>query len=159
MGIKIKAIICDLDGTLCDTSKRVHFVRVPKGIKKDWKNFNKNISYDEIHEWCYELIFAMFFRGFHVIFTSGRSDEFKGITLEWLVDKFNEDNMRMLRPSLFMRKAGDSRRDDIVKTEIYKQFIEPKYDVLFAIDDRPSVCRAWRSLGIQVLQCGKGEEF
>jgi predicted secreted acid phosphatase len=152
--MKQKSIICDLDGTLCDTSKRQHFVKTKP---KDWLSFYRNIPYDEIHEWCYELIFAMFHRGYHIIFVSGRSEENREMTLEWLLEKLNEANMRMLRPSLFMRKAGDYRKDSIVKNEIYETYIKDKYDVLFCVDDRPSVCRMWRSIGLTVLQCNDVE--
>lgn len=154
--MKTRAIICDLDGTLFDTSHRQHFMQ---GKKKDWKNFNANISGDTVHEWCRELVFAMYFRNYHIIFCSGREDLYLNVTMEGLLNGIGPENMQMIRPSLFMRKAKDHRKDTIIKAEIYKEFIEPKYDILFVIDDRPSVCRMWRSLGLVVLQCGNGEEF
>jgi predicted secreted acid phosphatase len=150
---KIKAIICDLDGTYFDTTHRQSFMQ---GKKKDWKNFNANIPGDSVHEWCRELVFAMFFRGFHIIFCSGREDSYKDVTMEGLIDKMGLENMQMVRPSLFMRKAKDHRQDYIVKTEIYKTYIEPKYDVLFCIDDRQQVVDGWRALGLTCLQCAPG---
>jgi hypothetical protein len=168
--MKQKAIICDLDGTLFDISHRLHFLKpvvgtnrdfpvetTPKKPKKDWKNFNANIPGDTINEWCRELIFAMFFRNYHIIFSSGREDIYKDVTMEGLIEGIGLENMQMIRPSLFMRKAGDHRQDNIVKTEIYKIYIEPKYDVLFCIDDRQQVVDAWRALGLTCLQCAKGD--
>lgn len=170
--MKQRAIICDLDGTLFDCSNRLHFVNpsepgpdimTPEGLtlrpvkkKKDWKNFYANIPQDTINEWCREMIFAMFFKNYHIIFCSGRPDNYREVTLEGLFKGIGPENMRMVRPSLFMRKAGDFRADNIVKTEIYKEFIEPKYDVLFCIDDRQQVVDAWRELGLTCLQCAKG---
>lgn len=171
MDIKTRAIICDLDGTLCNCEHRRHFLRpvvtetnrdfpietTPKPKpKKDWKNFNANIPYDTMNEWCFELIFAMFHKGYHIIFVSGRSEDNREITLEWLLEKLNEANMRMVRPSLFMRKEKDNRKDSIVKKEIYETHIKDKYDVLFCIDDRQQVVDTWRELGLVCLQCAPG---
>ncbi len=168
---KINAIICDLDGTLANCSHRLHFVKptvvaetnrdfpietTPKKPKKDWKNFYANIAYDEVNEWCRELVFAMYFRNYHIIFCSGRPAEHRDVTLEWLLAKIGPENMTMIRPSLFMRNSGDYRPDNIVKTEIYQKCIEPKYNVLFCIDDRQQVVNAWRELGLTCLQCAPG---
>lgn len=169
--LKIKACIFDLDGTLFDISHRLHFVKpvvaetnrdfpietTPKKPKKDWKNFYANIQGDKVNDWCRELIFAMHFRNYHIIFCSGRGGEHKEVTMEVLLGAIGPENMTMIRPSLFMRKVGDYRQDSIIKEEIYRQFIEPKYSVQFVVDDRPSVCRMWRSVGLTVLQCNDAE--
>jgi predicted kinase len=54
---------------------------------------------------------------------------------------------------LLMRKRGDMRKDTIVKKEIWDAHLAGRYNVLCAIDDRPSVCRMWRyELGLLVMQ-------
>jgi hypothetical protein len=53
---------------------------------------------------------------------------------------------------LYMRLGGDTRLDSIVKHEIYYKYIAPFFDVRIVVDDRPSVCEMWRSLGLHVLQ-------
>ena len=58
-GIKMskhKIIICDLDGTLCNTDNRKHFMEQKP---KDWKSFYAGIPNDPINRWCYELIGRM----------------------------------------------------------------------------------------------------
>lgn len=55
---------------------------------------------------------------------------------------------------LYMRPAGDTRKDAVVKKEIYETIIQPKYAVLGVIDNGPSVCNMWRSLGLRVAQLG-----
>ena len=55
-----------------------------------------------------------------------------------------------------MRKNGDSRRDSIVKEEIFWNDIEPKYNVLAVFDDRDQVVKMWRELGIKCFQCEYG---
>lgn len=54
---------------------------------------------------------------------------------------------------LLMRKRGDMRKDTVVKKEIWDAELAGKYNVLCAVDDRPSVCRMWRyELGLLVMQ-------
>jgi hypothetical protein len=54
-----------------------------------------------------------------------------------------------------MRKAGDGRKDTIVKKEMFLELVHPNYNVEFIVDDRPSVCRMWREeIGLKVLQVG-----
>ena len=56
--------------------------------------------------------------------------------------------------ALFMRAPGDMRKDTIVKEEIFWRDIADNFNVQFVVDDRPSVCRMWRELGLKVLQVG-----
>lgn len=53
---------------------------------------------------------------------------------------------------LFMRLAGDQRKDSIVKEEILVNKILPYYNVVMAIDDRPTVIEVWRKFGIYTIQ-------
>lgn len=58
---------------------------------------------------------------------------------------------------LFMRKQGDTRKDTIVKKEIWDEKISGKYNVLFAIDDRNSVVSMFRyDIGLTVFQVAEG---
>jgi hypothetical protein len=56
-----------------------------------------------------------------------------------------------------MRRAGDRRKDWVVKSELYREHIEPRYDVLLVLDDRDQVVRAWRGLGLTVFQVAEGD--
>lgn len=59
---------------------------------------------------------------------------------------------------LFMRATADKRKDTVVKREIWGRHIAEKYNVLFVIDDRPSVCRCWRyEVGLPVFQVNDRE--
>ena len=56
----------------------------------------------------------------------------------------------------YIRKTGDFRKDNIIKSEIYMDHIRPKYNVMYVIDDRDQVVDMWRSLGLRVLQVAPG---
>ena len=59
----------------------------------------------------------------------------------------------------FMRGAGDSRMDAIVKYELFMTNIAPHYNVRGAFDDRPQVLRMWDTIGLPTFDVGEGREF
>ncbi len=144
---KTKAIIVDLDGTLCNVDHRVQYVQ---GVQKNWKEFNDRMGSDSLNHWCFELISAMKQQGYSVLFVTGRDESYKTHTLSWL------NQYHVPFDELHMRKVGDYREDSDVKEAIYKQDIENKYDILFVVDDRKSVVDRWRKLELICLQCAPG---
>lgn len=56
-----------------------------------------------------------------------------------------------------MRPAGDSRKDAIVKREIFDQEIRDRWRVIGVFDDRQQVVRMWRALGLTVFQVAEGD--
>lgn len=148
---KEKAIIVDLDGTLCDLSHRLHYV---KGEKKDWPSFLSGVHNDLLNRWCSELIYAMDKRGYKTIFCTGRegTKEIMDKTTTWLTNWLPN-----LGWCLYHREEGDHRKDAIIKRELYKNFIEPEFNVLFVVDDRQQVVDMWREVGLTCLQCAKGD--
>ena len=85
-----------------------------------------------------------------IIIVSGREDKDHDETSQWLV----EHGIRY--SALFMRKMGDSRKDSIIKREIYEAHIFPKYNVKFVLDDRNQVVDALRGMGLPVFQVAPG---
>lgn len=56
---------------------------------------------------------------------------------------------------LFMRSAGDMRKDSIIKREIYEAVIKDNYLVYAVFDDRPQVCEElWVAEGLPLFQFG-----
>lgn len=74
------------------------------------------------------------------------------LTQNWLNNNFIPFN------DIFIRNNGDHRPDHVVKKEMYENFVEGKYNVLYVIDDRKQVIDMWRSLGLTVLDVA-GNEF
>jgi tRNA uridine 5-carbamoylmethylation protein Kti12 len=129
------AIICDLDGTLAlivDRSpydgSRCEGDMVNEPVRSILQNSGKKI-----------------------LLVSGREDQYKPQTLAWL-RKHQIDF-----EGLYMRRSGDTRKDSIVKREIYDQFILDQYNVAFVLDDRDQVVRVWRDLGLTCLQVEYGD--
>ena len=82
---------------------------------------------------------------------SGRMDTYRPQTEAWLVKH------KVPYTALFMRPAGDMRKDVLIKQEIYEREIKGKYNVLFVLDDRQQVVYGWRALGLTVFQTAPGD--
>ena len=149
-------ILCDIDGTIADTTHRLHYVKVEEGQKKDWKGFFSQMSKDQPRKDVIDTLMKYESMGHTIIFVSARPDTYREITEEWLERTFNGYKPHL---TLFMRKVSDKRDDTIVKQEIYNRYFKDKYEIYRVIDDRPSVIRMWMSNGLTVLDVGKGIEF
>lgn len=121
-----KAIICDLDGTLCLMNGRSPFDA--SRCEEDLPNIPVVNMVKNYQQLSYKIILA-----------SGREDTFKPQTLLWL------EKYEVSYELLIMRKAGDFRKDAIIKKEIFTNHIEGKYFVELVLDDRNQVVDLWRN--------------
>lgn len=151
-GVKPHAIICDLDGTLCNIDHRLHFVKKPKGEKKDWPSFFYNIHDDRLNPWCADIV-DKFSSTVQVVYCSGRPDNYRESTQKWL----ERNNVDFHEDHLYMRPRSDSREDSIVKEIILDFEILTRFTPYFAIDDRARVVDMWRRRGIVTLACATGD--
>jgi predicted kinase len=86
-----------------------------------------------------------------VVIMSGRSEKHRDITEAWIEKHVG------VGLSVFMRPAGDRRRDSIVKRELLEREILPRWNLIHAIDDRNQVVNMWRQSGIPVWQVADGD--
>lgn len=142
---KIPCYVCDLDGTLCDVSHRRQWVA---SNPKNWDAWNAGISEDKLNVPVYEAISALSM-AFPIILVSGRGEEYRKVTEEWL------EHYDVIYQELFMRAANDIRADDEVKAELADE-VEKTYKILGVFDDRQRVVRMWRSRGIFVFDVSQG---
>ena len=147
---ELDIILVDLDGTLCDITHRLHFVKDVE--KKDWKSFFEamvdDVPRQEIMDLCHQFIKE----GKEVIYCSGRPDNYRDLTEDWLA-KHKAPHCRLI-----MRQANDKRPDTLTKQDMLDKYID-KSKVVLVIDDRPSIIRMWESNGLKVKDVGKGVEF
>ena len=151
---KPKAIIVDVDGTLADM----------RGIRKpfEWDKVHLDRPHQDVINLVNDLarvrelippgksFYETTFK-YKIIITTGRDGVCEQETKDWLTDN------GVMYDDFYIRKAGDFRKDNIIKSEIYMDHIRPKYDVAFVIDDRDQVVEMWRSLGLRVLQVAPGD--
>lgn len=86
-----------------------------------------------------------------IILLSGRGEEYREQTEAWL------DKHLIRYDELHMRPAGDARRDDIVKAELFNQHIRHRFHVRVSLDDRDRVVALWRRMGLPTWQVNYGD--
>ena len=147
-----RAIIIDLDGTLCNVDHRLHFIqRKPK----DWAGFHEACAGDQLNDWCSlitDAFYALYGKTLYieVLILTGRPESMREKTECWLM----ANAIRYHR--LYMRPDDDHRDDLDYKRDFYEKLIVPHYSIEFVIEDRKRVVDMWRSLGLTCLQCCEG---
>lgn len=101
---KPKAIICDLDGTLCDHRHRLHHVERPevyeipclcqpvnrvceihKNWKPDYEAFYAAMDEDAVNLWCAEILHHLSQQEeYEILFVTGRPEKYRDITDRWI---------------------------------------------------------------------------
>jgi predicted kinase len=134
-----KAIICDLDGTLAFLGNRNPY----DAAKAESDTLNKPIA---------DMLKTYHDLGYRILLVSGRSETHREPTVRWL------EKHQIAYEVLLMRAAKDSRKDSIVKREIYDQHIALHYNIAFILDDRNQVVDMWRKdLKLPCLQVNYGD--
>lgn len=129
-----KAVIFDIDGTIAQMTGRSPFAwdkvdtDSPRGLIIEMARGYMNLDYE-------------------IIVVSGRDGSCKGLTEEWMT------KYQMPYAEFFIRLEGDTRKDTIVKEEIFWDKIANDYNVVGVVDDRPSVLRMWHELKIPNVIC------
>ena len=87
--------------------------------------------------------------GVKIILCSGRNEEHRAQTIEWLAGQGVNYH------DLLLRRSNDRRSDTEVKRELLARLDKSK--ILFVVEDRSRVVEMWRSEGLVCLQCAPGE--
>lgn len=131
-----KAIVCDLDGTLCLMHNR------------NPHEYNK-VKEDLLCEQVKNTLEALKAFGYKIIIATGRPKEAEKDSKEWL------DNYCIEYDSFYCRAKNDFRKDFVVKQEMWEDMIK-KYYIEFMLDDRDQVVKHSRDCGFKVFQVEYG---
>ena len=155
--------IFDLDGTLALIEHRLHFIQ---SSPKDWRSFFAACKDDKPNLPVIRTLQSLRASGAEIWIWSGRSDEVRAPTIEWLCKHGCMGNGRtatlpwwpFAAPERFrMRKAGDYRDDVVVKSEWLAEVEPPEYKRLTAVfDDRARVVQMWRDAGLTCFHVADG---
>lgn len=133
------AYIFDIDGTLA--------------LNETGKSAYDHTHYpDDTPNWPVADMLQELSQTYVVLVVSGRGEEHREATEAWL-RKYG-----VMGDGLFMRKAGDKRRDDVVKSEIFNEHIRDRYTVQGIFDDRLRTCLMWHVRGLPVFRVGDPRE-
>jgi len=136
---KKKLLICDIDGTISLITDRS-----PYDVASCMKDvLNKHVK-DILDVYALQDDVLIYF-------VTGRKEDFKEVTEQWL-NKF-----AVPYDKLIMRKSDDNRPDSVVKKEIYENDFKDKYNILFILEDRDRVVSMYRKdLNLPVFQVKEG---
>ena len=125
------AFICDIDGTVANMKGRHPY---------EWDK----VGQDEVRHQMLSTVQGLVDQGYTPIYLSGRDGQCWYETLTWLeYNGFPVDEKHF-----FMRAEGDSRKDTIIKQELFWNHIADNFNVQIAIDDRPCVVSTWYDINI-----------
>ena len=153
--MKQRAIIVDLDGTLCDERHRRVYLEVKSWGPREFDKFYEAMDKDKAYDWCRTMVRMYLEKRYHIIFLTGRPEKYRQKTVDWLFTYCG------IHPNcdyeLYMRPDGDFRQDTDLKPEIYYQKIDGNYDVEFILEDRNKVVHKWREMGLTCLHVAEGD--
>jgi phosphoglycolate phosphatase-like HAD superfamily hydrolase len=141
-------VIFDLDGTLALVEHRFHFI---EGRKKDWHGYFAACVLDPPNLSVVSVCQALYGAGYEIWIVSGRSDEVRKETVNWL----RKHDVQYHR--LVMRSAGDKRPDDFLKRQWLINGTLPRERMLMVFDDRDKVVAMWRREGVTCAQVAPGD--
>jgi len=133
------AVLVDIDGTVALMNGRGPY---------EWSR----VGEDQPNHAVIAAVRAMHAAGNAIVFCSGRDEVCRLDTQAWL-----ELFVDVPYEGLFMRPAGDSRKDSIVKREIFDDEVRDRWRIVGVFDDRQQVVRMWRALGLTVFQVAEGD--
>lgn len=132
-------VLVDIDGTVALMDGRRPY---------DWHR----VGEDTPNHAVIAAVRAMAAAGNAIVYVSGRDEVCRPDTEAWL-DLY----VGVPHQGLYMREQGDSRKDAIVKREIFDREISERWRVIGVFDDRQQVVKMWRALGLTVFQVAEGD--
>ena len=133
------AVMCDIDGTLALMGDRGPYDFERCGEDR----INRPVRH--------ALLMHRLFAGDRIVLLSGRQEEYRSQTEAWLAEH------EVPYDELHMRPAGDRRRDDIVKAELFDAHVRDRFQVRVSLDDRDRVVQLWRRMGLPTWQVNYGD--
>lgn len=138
-------VLVDLDGTLALIEHRRHHAQ-----DNNWSEFFAACK-DDLPNTQIIRIIRRLSDDLRIHIVSGRSDEVRAETIQWLKQhSIPFDN-------LIMRKAGDYTPDDKLKLSWLEDGTIDKDRVFCVLDDRERVVDMWRAQGLTCLQVADGD--
>ncbi|MEV0720880.1 AAA family ATPase [Asanoa sp. NPDC050611] len=134
-----EVVLVDIDGTVALLGDRHHL------------DLDRVIE-DEPNLAVIAAVRAMHAAGYGVIYCTGREESARVDTEDWLAEHVGVPYL-----ALHMRGYGDTRRDAVVKRDIFQSEIAGDFRVVGVFDDRQHVVRMWRDLGLTVFQVAEGD--
>lgn len=139
---KDNCVVFDVDGTLALSDHR--------------SPYDTSLAHlDPIHEPIREMAHSLP-HFFDLVVVSGREFTPEAVTEKWLKTTGANFKFVFQRQPFDVDAKGKKLNDAVVKARIFREHIQPRYNVKWVFDDRNRVVDMWRAAGVCVLQCQDG---
>lgn len=147
---KKDAVIVDVDGTLAvfNPDREGRWVN---GTEKSWDLFFEVMREAPVIEPVIKLVRTLKQQKNAILICSGRPKAYEQETKDWLMKNEIPFDGIYLRPH-----NCDEVPDEIVKRELLNSIYIDGFAPWLVLDDRDSVVKQWRDLGLTCLQCAPG---
>jgi len=145
-------IIVDIDGTISKVGDRIKYLQTEP---KNWDAFYNDCFEDEPIPEIIQMVQELFNEFNDIIFCTGRRESCREKTMIWLKNNFTSELVRS--SLLLMRPNNDHRHDIEVKPELLKNAGVELYTISYILEDRNSMVKKWRELGLICLQVAEGD--
>ena len=143
---KEECIIVDIDGTLAHID--------PDNPRSP---YDASRAMEDKLDDAVSVITAMFYNhGYKVILLTGRHEEHREVTEEWLKANNVQYDELYTRMEYDVDEKGKRLDDAVVKERLYNDHVKARFNVKFVLDDRNRVVNKWRELGLKCLQVAEG---
>lgn len=146
-------VVFDLDGTIALNDHRSHFL---EKTPKDWTGYYKACVDDLPNHAVIASMAAHALAGHKLVIMSGRGQEAKQETTDWLDKHVYPHLPEGTKIKILMRPVGMITSDVTLKSGwLKKGWVNPQA-IICVYEDRDSVVKMWRDLGIACFQVAPG---
>lgn len=134
-----RVAIWDLDHTLIDSSKRMHYLQ---RVEPDWPAFHAHRHLDTIYPHAKEVYLGLRRIGIMPIISTYRPEEARNYTRKFLADN------GLSYPYMYMRADGLDPGNVAFKYQVLLWLREKGYEIVVAFEDNPDIVAMYRGCGV-----------
>lgn len=142
----MKTVIVDIDGTVSDSRPRLHFVRPPPGVSRDYQAFHSRCGEDKPIQAVVNLVKALAFNH-RIALMTGRPNTYREQTQDWFDDNGVPYDYLIMKPDT---KASVPATE--YKLRECRALQAKGHEIAFVIEDQQPLVDMWRANGIHCLQ-------
>lgn len=147
-----RIVIVDIDGTISKVGERLKYLNQEP---KDWDSFYNDCFEDEPIIEMVNLVYDLYLQRYQLVFCTGRRESCREKTINWFNKYFEPEIAK--HSKLLMRPNKDHRHDSEIKPELLKNAGIELDSIAFVLEDRNSMVKKWRELGLICLQVAEGD--
>ena len=147
-----RIVIVDIDGTISKVGERLKYLNQEP---KDWDSFYNDCFEDEPIIEMVDLVYDLYLQRYQLVFCTGRRESCREKTINWFNKYFEPEIAKFSK--LLMRPNKDHRHDSEIKPELLKNAGIELDSIAFVLEDRNSMVKKWRELGLICLQVADGD--